>query len=89
MKHLAVDEFIDFVSMNRMDEQSMELASKVNTHIGECENCLRKLRAFQSVYDEMCKLGTKSDYRKMVYTIEKEFEHGGSKKQDSLEDLDK
>jgi len=88
MKHLTVDELIDFVSMNRMDEQSMELASKVNTHIGECENCLRKLRAFQLVYDEMCKLGSKSDYRKKAYAIEKNYEHSNSNKQQSVDDLD-
>lgn len=88
MNHLTVDELIDFVSMNRMDEQSMELASKVNIHIGKCENCLRKLRAFQLVYDEMCKLGNKSDYRKIAYTIERDFEHNGSSKQDGIEDLD-
>ena len=72
MKHLTVDEFIDFVSMSRIDERSLLLASKVNTHIGECESCLRKLRAYQLVFDEMRRIGSKADYREKVYAIEKE-----------------
>lgn len=53
MKHLTVDEIIDFVSIVRIDADSLALASKVNTHIKNCSECLRKVRAFQVIYDEL------------------------------------
>lgn len=52
MKHLTVDEIVDFVTFERIDNKSLENAAKVNTHIRQCSECLRKVRAFQMVYDE-------------------------------------
>ena len=57
MRHLTTDEIVDFVSMNQINGETLKLASTVNTHIGRCEKCLRKVRAFQLVYDEFVKLG--------------------------------
>ena len=52
MKHLTVDEMIDFVSFNKLDSESLALASKVNAHIFECRACRKKVESFQVVYDE-------------------------------------
>ena len=54
MKHLTIDEMIAFVSISELNTASLELASKVNTHIIECDLCRNKVRAFQEVF---CGLG--------------------------------
>ncbi len=53
MKHLTVDEMIDFVSINKLDTESLSLAKRVNSHIMKCEECRTKLSAFQTLYDKM------------------------------------
>lgn len=55
MNHLTVDELTEFVSFEKADGQDLALAARVNAHIGQCESCLRKVRAFQTVFDEMRK----------------------------------
>lgn len=69
MKHLTVDEIVDFVSFNSLDADSLGNAAKVNSHIKNCEECLRKVRAFQVVYDELCKMGKKSAFRNVAEKI--------------------
>lgn len=53
MKHLTVDEIIDFVSFDRIDSETLAMAASVNSHIRNCNDCMRKVRAFQLVYDEL------------------------------------
>lgn len=66
MKHLTVDEMIDFVSFNKLDSESLALASKVNAHIFECHTCRKKVEAFQIIYDELVKMGRKEEFRSVV-----------------------
>ena len=53
MKHLMVEKIIEFVSAETFNDSFVKLASEVTTHIRECEKCRNKVRAFQTVYDEM------------------------------------
>lgn len=66
MKHLTVDEMIDFVSFNKLDSESLALASKVNAHIFECHTCRKKVESFQIIYDELVKLGRKDDFKSLI-----------------------
>lgn len=66
MKHLTIDEMIDFVSFNKLDSESLALASKVNAHIFECDICRKKVEAFQIIYDELVKMGKKNEFRSIV-----------------------
>ncbi len=50
MKHLTIDEIIDFVTSENITD-SLALASRVNGHILRCQTCFNKVRAFQNVYD--------------------------------------
>ena len=52
MKHLTVDEIVNFVTFSKIDSESLDNAAKVTAHISKCPDCLRKVRAFQMVYDE-------------------------------------
>ncbi len=72
MKHLTVDEMIDFVSFDKMDAESLAKASYVNSHIRSCEQCLRKVRAFQTVYDELVRMGNKVAFRDVARDMVKE-----------------
>ena len=64
MKHLTVDEIIGFVSFDKINEETLALASKVNNHIGVCEECLRKVRTFQLVNDSLESLKRDAGFRK-------------------------
>lgn len=70
MRHLTVDEIIDFVSMDRINAETLQLASMVNAHIGKCEKCLRRVKAFQSLYDEFVRLGKASYFDSVIRSIE-------------------
>lgn len=66
MKHVTVDEMIDFVSFEKIDRETIDLASKVNAHILKCESCRKKILAFQTIYDELLKLGKSEKFRELV-----------------------
>ncbi|MBR2043033.1 MAG: hypothetical protein IJ946_01700 [Clostridia bacterium] len=69
MKHLTVDEIIAFVSFEEENESTVRLASKVNGHICSCSQCFEKVCAFQTVYDELTKIGREANLQKFVYKI--------------------
>lgn len=53
MKHLTVDEIIRFVSLWKLDKEAVELCAAVNGHIAQCPKCLKTVRAFQMVDDQL------------------------------------
>lgn len=53
MKHLMFEDFIEYVSANVLDDDTIALFSKVNTHIRECEECRNLVNAFQKIYDTL------------------------------------
>ncbi len=60
MEHLTVDEIIDFVSFDKINPETLAFASKVNTHMRACNECMQRVRAFQNFYDEFEKIGCKN-----------------------------
>lgn len=66
MEHLSVEEMIDFVSFNKLNDEFLSLASKVNTHTLRCKECREKVAAFQLVYDELVRIGRKGDFSNTV-----------------------
>lgn len=52
MSHLTVCQIIDFVSSTELNESTKKLIATVNKHICECPECLEKVQAFQTIYDE-------------------------------------
>ena len=85
MKHVTVDEIIDFVSLERPDARSLENASKVTAHICECSECLKKVKAFQLVYEEFERLGKKADYKLLALEMIKRKQASEQKETESLE----
>ena len=51
MKHLTVEELIDFVSARQLDADYLSLAARVTEHVRRCDSCLGRLNAFQLVSD--------------------------------------
>lgn len=64
MKHLTVDEIIDFVSARTLDPDTLEKAAAVTTHMRVCRGCMRRVRAFQMVYDECVRRGRTGSFEK-------------------------
>ncbi len=65
MTHLTLDEIIEYVSIDKLCEESLKLASKVDTHIRSCDECLEVVRALRSVHDSfenMKKSGDLKDF---------------------------
>ena len=53
MKHLTTDEIINFVTIDSISKENLELAAVVNGHILVCEDCREKVKAFQAVCDSL------------------------------------
>lgn len=51
MKHLTTDEIINFVTIDNISKENLELAAAVNGHILLCDKCREKVKAFQAVSD--------------------------------------
>ncbi len=66
MKHLTVDEIIEFVSLTELNGEAINISASVNGHIRECEKCLKLVRAFQTIYDEFSRLSSDSDIKKHI-----------------------
>ena len=69
MTHLTVEEIIEFVSFDKLSEDTMALSTKVNEHIRSCPTCLEKVSSFQTVYDELCRIGSVSDVKQSIYRL--------------------
>ena len=75
MKHLSIDQIIDFVSLTALDHEAVKLSVTVNGHIRGCQKCLERVRAFQMVYDEFENLHANQDFEQYI------AQNYGSKKQ--------
>ena len=67
MKHLTIEEIMSFVSMNTLSADTISLSKTVNSHIRDCGECLKKVRAFREVHDEFARLGTVDHAARLVY----------------------
>lgn len=63
MKHLTVDEIIDFVSMTELNNEAIQLSGAVNGHVRKCEKCLNLVRAFQMIYDEFSERNMRGHFK--------------------------
>lgn len=63
MKHLTVDEILDFVSLTELNNQSIELSTTVNGHIRKCEKCRKLVRTFQMIHDEFSRCGSDGNFK--------------------------
>lgn len=69
MTHLTVEEIIDFVSFDKLTEENIALAKKVNEHICSCKTCFEKVSAFQLIFEEFQRIGTIRDAKQSIYQI--------------------
>ncbi len=69
-EHLTAEEMIKFVSFKGLNEETKELASKVNSHILNCDVCLEKVRAFQMVSEAIQNLDANEIFSKECVDLE-------------------
>ena len=69
MKHLDVDEIIRFVSLNKINRETVEFAAYVNGHIRKCPQCLALVQSFQTIYDEFSRLDKSGDFKEYAATV--------------------
>ena len=72
MEHLTVDDMIRFVSLTELNNEAIELSASVNGHIRRCRECLERVRAFQTIYDEFTALSGSGDFRRQMIEYAKE-----------------
>ncbi|MBQ4556449.1 MAG: hypothetical protein IJA60_02225 [Clostridia bacterium] len=53
MEHLNFENVIEFVSFDKLNDESIKKSAEVNAHLAECEACRKIVRAAQLLYDEM------------------------------------
>ena len=68
MNHLKTNEIIEFVSLNSLNEETLEFCAYVNGHVRECEECRELVSAFQTVYDEFRRMGSSKNFEEYLNT---------------------
>ena len=66
MRHLTVDEMLDFVSLEELNEESIAYAAAVNSHTRKCEKCRRAVCAFQEIYDKFVQYSADGSFKDFV-----------------------
>lgn len=61
-EHLDFDEIVEYVSLNTLDEDALRLASRVDTHVRECDECLQLVNAVELINDEFIRLGNDREF---------------------------
>ena len=51
MRHLNAEEIIDYVTLENMGEENLNLCRNVNSHIRGCGVCLERLRKYLDIHD--------------------------------------
>ncbi len=69
MKHLTIEEIIEFVSADKLTEDVLKLSAAVNRHISKCAECHRIVKAYQMVYDEFSAMVSDMDFKRYVSEI--------------------
>ncbi len=66
MKHLTIDEILDFVSIADLSRESVTLAAMVNGHTRKCEKCRKNVCAFQLIYDKFTEYSAQGNFKDFV-----------------------
>lgn len=69
MKHLTVEDIINYVSFKTMNDTDLMHAANVVSHIRKCKDCLEKVKAFQLVYDKLAESGRSAELSAMTAEI--------------------
>lgn len=85
MKHLTIDEMLDFVSMTELNGDAMKLAAYITKHIRECDSCMKQVRALQMVYDEFSALNTKCSLKDFLAEKAPDLEKLGELQEKNVE----
>ena len=51
--HLTTEEILNFITMDSVTPEGIQLAAKVNCHIMQCEECRKQVAAYQIVSDKL------------------------------------
>lgn len=62
LEHLSTEEIIKYATASKINKETLELLSKVNSHIRTCSSCKEKVVAFEAVNDELKKEVTKNGF---------------------------
>ena len=50
MEHLNIHDILEFISFDRLDEETIALSGRVNAHMADCAECRKLVRNMQRVY---------------------------------------
>lgn len=63
MRHLTVEEIIDFVSIREWTDASLALIARVNGHIRSCDACLKRVQAFRLIHEEFLRMDVDANFK--------------------------
>lgn len=69
MNHINVDDVIEFVSIDKLDNDTIALAQKVNSHLLICPECRERVTAFQTVYDALLKIEKTKNAKQVLRNV--------------------
>lgn len=70
MEHLTLEEIIEFVAVDNLDTENLDLIAKVGYHTARCEECDKMVAAVKTMHEEFVKLGKLSQSGQSVLTLE-------------------
>ncbi len=56
MKHLSIEEILNYINANSTDPETLAFIARVNEHVLSCGSCREKLEAYETIDSEMCEL---------------------------------
>lgn len=78
MRHLTVEEIIDFVSIREWTEESLALIARVNGHIRSCDACLKRVQAFRLIYEEFLRRDIDATFEQWLEQSDPLFRSAGA-----------
>jgi hypothetical protein len=78
MRHLTVEEIIDFVSIRQWSEESLALITRVNDHIRNCDACLKQVQAFRLIHEEFQRMDVDATFKEWLEQSELLFQSEGA-----------
>ena len=70
MKHLTVEQIVEFVSLTTINDKAVALSAAVNGHIRHCGRCFDKVCAFQAIHDEFLLLEQPGSFENYIVQAE-------------------
>jgi len=69
VEHLTLEEIIEYVAIDKLNTENLDLIARVGYHITRCEECDKMVTAVRTMHKEFVKLGKLSQSGQNILTL--------------------